>query len=167
MATNFTPQYTTEWNMNQQDIERFTIRLFEADELITTILSYPEDHYNILLPSIDRAYGTLMTLWVNIGTASWKIEDPKWRDSIKKLFEDAELLRRQYRQDLKHNRKEMPITLIWKLLEIHQKIIELKQKSGLGLILESHISKKEKLRKAFGISNKISERMMANIPAKT
>jgi len=146
---HFTPGYKTEWSMQMQDFLRFQNSLIEADEIQKSVLSYTD--YSMGM--IDRYYSVLWNIWANFSTHT-KIKDNK---EIKTWFltefKTVEEQRNKRRRLIQNGRGMMsiPSNLVWALANIHYKLLDVKQMTGLGLMLEVKKKQIDKLKEALGV----------------
>ena len=138
----WSPQYKTEWNMQQYDICRMGLNLFAADDLMKLLLSYQGTK-----DDANRYYAVLWSLWEDIGSSTKLFDNQKdlveW---FNKNFSKAEKLRQTPGTHLSKD-------LIWTLVNIHHQIRHIKQTTGLGLIIHLKESVRVKLARAMGVTD--------------
>lgn len=130
--------YKAEFSMGLLDYNRWHKLLVLLDEL--AILVKEEE-----IGMIHRYFAVLHQLYINLRSVMYEgtrvIFDRKI-EMIKKLFLDWKA------QPLP---KKFPQTLVDSLVTFHQDLLEMKQKMGLGIIMERQETYEEKLARASGL----------------
>ena len=131
--------YKAEYSMGQLDYNRYHQLLVAADELAIRVMMDE-------IQAIRQYASLLIQLYVNLKPLIYKNNHEKWEEQ-----------RTEITDLLQHWKKEggmqqkFPVRLKELLLKFHEDLLEIKQRVGLGVIMEREDSQSERLSKASGL----------------
>lgn len=131
--------YKAEYSMGQLDYNRYHKLLIAADEL--AILVMQDD-----VQAIRQYASLLVQLYVNLKPLIWKHNHKKWEEQRKSIID---LLQHWKKEG--GGQQKFPIKLKEELLKFHEDLLEIKQRVGLGVVMEREDSQSERLSKASGL----------------
>lgn len=145
---SFKPKFKSEFSMGEYDFKRYDLWLGRTELSSATIDSYD-------IPSLELVQRYFSEL--NILYKSWKplISSPKLKEELNSMKREAKTKKRVWEQSresgLEFNKNAI-FYLVDLLDSFHEKLLEIKQVIGLGIVVKKSVSMKEKIK--YGIRPK-------------